>query len=234
MGAYEKKSRSLPWGSIIPAAFFSVILVAVALYFSGYDLSLEGKFFSGSGAIKKNAFSDISKSPSLGRPDAPVTMIVFSDFQCSLCSIFHFGSQEAIIETYVKRGLVRFAFKHYPTLGEESFTAAYASECAREQGKFWEYQDLLFEKQSQSVIENSGIFSSENLVRVAEEIGLEKNMFEQCLSSGQYKENILRDLEEGKAAGVQGTPTVFVNNEKMEGSLPFETYKTAIEKIAGK
>lgn len=234
MEEYKKQRRSLPWGSIIPAAFFSVILVVVALYFSGYDLSLKGNFFSGSGKIKKNAFSNISQSPSLGRPDAPITMIVFSDFQCPLCSIFHFGSEEAIIETYVKKGLVRFAFKHYPILGEESFAAAYASECAREQGKFWEYQDLLFEKQSQNITENSGIFSSVNLVRAAELVGLEKNMFEQCLSSGQYKENVLRDLEEGKAAGVQGTPTVFINNEKMEGSLPFETYKKAIEKIAGK
>lgn len=234
MSEYEKQKRSLPWGTIVPAALFSFVLVVMALYFSGYDLARIEHWLSGNGGAKKNAFSDIRRSPSLGRPDAPVTMILFSDFQCPLCSIFHFGAEEAIMETYVKRGLVRFAFKHYPTLGDESFVAAYASECAREQGKFWEYQDLLFEKQSQSITENSSIFSRANLVSAAEQIGLQKNIFEQCLSSERYKENVVRDLEEGKAAGVQGTPTVFVNNEKMEGSLPFETYKTAIEKIAGK
>ncbi|OGD24364.1 hypothetical protein A2Z10_00190 [Candidatus Azambacteria bacterium RBG_16_47_10] len=230
MGEYEKQRQSLPWGTIVPAALFSFVLMGVALSFSGYEIGSVKHWFSADDAGKNAVFFDLSRSSLMGRPDAPVTVVSFSDFQCPLCAIFHFGAEQAIMDTFVKKGLVRFVFKHYPSLGDESFVAAYASECAKEQGKFWEYQDFLFDRQSQSILENSGIFSSANLMSAAEQVGLQKSMFEQCLSSERYKENVMRDLEEGKNAGVQGTPTVFVNGEKIEGSLPFETYKTIIEK----
>lgn len=230
----DGKKKPLPWGTIIPSTLFSIVLVAIALSFSGYTIfGAVGWIFNGSGE-KKSGFSDPGNSPSLGRPDAPVTIVVFADFQCPTCTIFHFGAQEAIIDAYVRKGLARLIFKHYPILGDESFFAAYASECAREQGKFWEYGNALFEKRAQSDAENSGMFSRTNLLYIGERIGLQKTMFEQCLASERYVENVTHDLEEGNAGGVQGTPTVFINNEKFEGSLSFDAYKAAIEKIAVK
>lgn len=215
---------------IIPAVLFSVFLIGVTAWFSGYDMRfLADLFFKGENKKNETAL-DLGRSPSMGRSDAPATVVLFSDFQCSLCSIFHFGAEQAIMDTYVKKGVVRFVFKHYPSLGIESFDAAYASECAREQGKFWEYQDFLFERQSQSIGENSGVFFRTNLISAAERIGLQKSAFEQCLSSERYKSNVMRDREEGDGIGVRGTPTVFINGEKMEGSLSFESYKAAIEK----
>lgn len=168
-------------------------------------------------------------APSLGRDSAPITIIEFADFQCPSCALFHFGAGAAIFEEFVKTGKVRFVFKQFPLLGEESFFAAYAAECAKEKGKFWEYHDLLFMKQSQSEGENSGVFSLDNLTRIAEEAGLEKNEFSQCMRAEKYKSAVLADVEDGKKAGVEGTPTVFINGRKMSGAQTFAEYKKAME-----
>lgn len=173
-------------------------------------------------------------APSLGRNDASVTIIEFADFQCPSCAVFHFGAGEVIFEQYVKTGLARFVFKQYPLLGEESFSAAYASACAGEKGKFWEYHDVLFARQVQSEGENSGIFSFANLVRIAEEIGLETVSFSDCLRTEKYRGNIMQEIEDAKRAGVTGTPAVFINGKKFEGALPFESYKATIEEELAK
>lgn len=230
MREYSKQRKSLPWGTIISSALFSIVLVGGALYFSGYDIFRPFGAFNG----KNAAFSDLGDSPAIGRPDAPVTVVVFADFQCPTCAIFHFGAQEAIINTYVKRGAARLVFRHFPIIGDESFFAAYASECAREQGKFWEYQDALFEKRSQTEEENSGMFSRNSLIAAAERIGMEKGIFERCIASDRYRDAVVRDVDAGKEAGVQGTPTIFINGEKFEGLVSFDTYKEAIEKIINK
>lgn len=215
---------------VVASAFFSILLVGITLSFSGYtigDFAL--KFLRNSPSSDMGVLSRES-APSLGRPDAPVQIVVFADFQCPLCAIFHFGAQEAIIEEYVKKGAAQLTFRHYPMLGNESLAAAQASECAREQGKFWEYENTLFERRSQNNGEDVGVFSRANLVHSAEGVGLEKNMFEQCLSSGRPGDALARDMEAANAAGVRGAPTIFINGEKMEGLLSFEVYAAAIEK----
>lgn len=218
---------------VIAATGIACALVASAWFFS--QRSDAEKSAREKKSVSEKAQSDTRVSveergaPSLGRDDAPVTIIEFADFQCPLCALFHFGAGAVIFEEFVKTGKARFVFKQFPLLGEESFFAAYGAGCAKEKGKFWEYHDLLFAKQSQSEGENSGVFSVANLVRIAEEAGLEKNEFAQCVREEKYKSAALADAEDGRKAGVEGTPTVFINGRKMSGALPYAAYKKVIE-----
>ena len=213
------------------AIVVALVLIGAAVYFSnlGADLrsSLAAVFF----ADKKESAGPLvaGGAPSLGRDSAKVTIIEFADFQCPSCALFHSGAGNAIIEEYVKKGLARVAHKDFPLLGEESFNAAYGARCAGEQGKFFEYQDALFSQQSKYASENSGMFSVEQLIRLADDTRLNKNIFSDCLYENKYKEAVAKDLEEGKAAGVTGTPTIFINGRKLEGLVSFENYKKIIE-----
>ena len=213
------------------AIVVALVLIGAAVYFSNLGADLRGSLAAIFFADKKESAGllAVGDSPSLGRDNAKVTIIEFSDFQCPSCALFHSGAGNAIIEEYVKKGLARVAHKDFPLLGEESFNAAYGARCAGEQGKFFEYQDALFSQQSKYASENSGMFSVEQLIRLADDINLNKNIFSDCLYKNKYKEAVAKDLEEGKAVGVIGTPTIFINGRKLEGLVSFENYKKIIE-----
>lgn len=130
------------------------------------------------------------------------------------------------METYAESGKVRFEYKHFAFIGPESTQAALASECANEQGKFWEYHDLLFANQNG---ENQGAFRNSVLQRLAEELGLDVDQFSSCLSSAKYRSKIEQDRVEGTQKGVQSTPTIFINGQKYEGALPFQEMQKLIE-----
>ena len=213
------------------AIVVALVLIGAAVYFSNLGADLRGSLAAIFFADKKESAGllAVGDSPSLGRDNAKVTIIEFSDFQCPPCALFHSGAGNAIIEEYVKKGLARVAHKDFPLLGEESFNAAYAARCAGEQGKFFEYQDVLFSQQSKYASENSGMFFVEQLIRLADDVKLNKNIFSDCLYKDKYKEAVLKDLEDGRAAGVTGSPTIFINGRKLEGLISFEDYKKIIE-----
>lgn len=200
--------------NIAIALMIAVILIGVSVYFSNIGAVWRKELVSNKVVI------GTGDDPYLGRDNAKVTIVEFYDFQCPSCALFHSGAGNAILEEYVKKGLARIVYKDFPFLGEESFNAAYAARCANEQGKFFEYQDRLFSQQ-----EN---FSS-HLSDFAKEAGVNRDLFEDCLSAGKYKDAVAKDLEDGKAAGVTATPTIFINGKKMEGALTFEDYKKVIE-----
>lgn len=232
MNMHEKGS-ALPLGNIVLAAIAAIALVGAVWYIGGPRGAPSEKKMETS--LQKNGENERVKisagdAPSLGRRDAKVAIVEFADYQCPFCAVLHAGAQAAIMEEYVKKGNVRFTFKHYPFLGDGSVRAASASKCAQEQGKFWEYHDALFERQmQQSAEENTGIFSTENLKRMAEDVGLNAGMFEKCLASGKYAQAVLDEMEEGRQAGVINTPTMFINGRKTEGALTFDAYKAIIE-----
>jgi len=131
-----------------------------------------------------------------------------------------------MIETYAQSGKVRFEYKHFAFIGQESTQAALAAECANEQGKFWEYHDLLFANQKG---ENQGAFRNSVLKKLAEEAGLDLGQFSSCLSSAKYRSVLVRDKQEGQQRGAQSTPTIFVNDQIFEGAYPFQQFQNAIE-----
>ncbi len=165
-------------------------------------------------------------SRSLGDPNAPVTMVEFSDFQCPFCGKFFRESQGKIIEQYVKAGKVRFVYRDFAFLGPESIMAAEASRCAQDQSAFWQYHDYLFTHQQG---ENQGAFSKEKLKEFAAALNLDTTKFNSCLDQEIYRDQVQKDLDLGRTLGVDGTPFTFVNDKFFSGALPFEQFKTAID-----
>ena len=186
----------------------------------------------------------VDDDPGQGEENAPVTVIEFSDFLCPYCAASEGfrpdlaaqmktrdASWEAavpkIIETYVKTGKVRFVFRDCPFHGESAIFAAEAAGCAQEQGKYWEMHSLLFQNQDKfpEKSEEQTVF----LQGLADQLGLEKELFSQCLASGKYKDEINKDLRDAQSAGVTGTPTYFINGQKAVGAQSFSAFQSIIE-----
>jgi protein-disulfide isomerase len=131
-----------------------------------------------------------------------------------------------IVKQYVDTGKVQMIFKHYAFLGPESQWAAVASECAADQGKFWEYHDKLYNSQQG---ENQGAFNKDKLIAFAQEMGLDMAKFEPCVNDEQTLDRVQADVAEGQGLGVRGTPNFFINGQPISGALPFEQFQEVIE-----
>jgi protein-disulfide isomerase len=170
----------------------------------------------------------------MGKQDAPVTMIEFSDFQCPFCKRHFDDTFHQIEQEYVTTGKVRYVYKHYPLdFHENAKPAALASECANEQGKFWEYHDVLFEKQTEWETQDANATSFK---RYATDLGLNADSFNSCLDSKKYEQKVEKELQEGSTYGVSGTPAFYIGNEKqgytqIEGAQPFSTIKRTIDEV---
>lgn len=130
------------------------------------------------------------------------------------------------MERYVENGTLRYEWRDFAYLGQESVNAALAARAAQEQGRFWEYHDVLYENQG-SV--NSGAFSDEALVGFAEEVKLDTEQFEAALTSGRYESVVQSDLREAQNAGIQGTPSFTINGQRLVGPQPLEVFEQVIE-----
>lgn len=169
----------------------------------------------------------IGSYPLLGNKDAKVTVIEFSDFQCPFCEKWYTEVGKNLKKDYIDTGKVKFAYRNYAFLGQESTWAAEAASCANEQGKFWEYHDYLFDHQGG---ENVGAFSKDNLKKFASEVGLNTDQFNSCLDTDKYAKQVADDTEAGQKAGVNGTPATFVNGQILVGAVPYDQLKTLIDK----
>jgi protein-disulfide isomerase len=170
--------------------------------------------------------AEISLDKSIGPENAPVVVVEYGDFQCPYCQQFAAGPGRQIKQTYVDKGQVRFVFRHLAFIGAESLWAAEASECANEQGRFWDYHDKLFEEQAG---ENTGAFSQENLKRFAAELELDTQQFTQCLDSDKYRAKVQQEIDEAERLGVRSTPTLFVNGRLIENGANYQVLQAAIE-----
>ena len=159
-----------------------------------------------------------AEGPSRGPSDAPVTIVEFSDFQCPYCKQAAI-SLKPVIEGYGSN--IRLVFKQMPlSIHPDAFKAAQASVCAAEQGKFWEFHDVLF---------GSGDLSEQALKKHALNLGLKMNQFNTCLSSETSAAVVRRDMQEAMRADVQGTPTFFVNGRIVRGIRNVEDFKNVID-----
>jgi protein-disulfide isomerase len=163
-------------------------------------------------------------APSKGPKNAPVTIVEWSDFQCPFCGRV-IPTVKQIEEAY--KGKIRLAFKHQPLpFHNNAEAAAEASMAANEQGKFWEMHDKLFANQQQ--------LDRPSLDRYAQEIGLNMARFKAALDSSKFKEKIQKDSAEGMKVGANGTPTFFINGQKVEGAQPFDSFKAVIDRELAK
>ncbi len=157
-----------------------------------------------------------------GDPEAPITMIEFSDFQCPYCGRFATGAGRQIEEQYVAAGQVRFGYVHFAFLGPESQLAGEASECAADQNAFWEYHDYIFTQQDG---ESRGALDRDRLTSFAADLGLDTASFSECLESGKYADLVLEETSWGRSLGVQSTPTFVINGQTVIGAQPFEVFE---------
>ena len=140
--------------------------------------------------------------------------------------MFARDAKPQMIQEYVNAGKVRYIFKYFPFLGDESYDAAMAAECAGEQGKFWEFHDLLFARWEG---EGKGTFLPDKLKGYAQELGLDAQAFAACLDSFRYEATVMADKKAGQEAGVKYTPTLFVNGEHMGAPRDYAELKQIIE-----
>jgi len=164
-----------------------------------------------------------------GKKNAKVTVVEFSDTECPFCKRFH-PTMQRLIEEYPND--VNWVYRHFPldSLHRKARREAEATECAGEQGKFWEYIDRLFE----ITPSNDGLQDSQ-LPQIAKDVGLDVKKFESCLESGKYASKVVEDLADAQTAGGNGTPysVVVVGNEKIpvSGAVPYEQLKTIIDSV---
>ncbi len=171
----------------------------------------------------------------LGNPDAPITIVEYSDLECPYCKIFNETTQK-IVDEYGKDGKVAIVFRHFPIaqLHTKSRQEAIATECANKLGgndKFWQYMEIIFERTPS----NNG-FDLTQLPAIAEEIGLNKADFTKCLDDKAMGDKVDAYQKLGVEDGVQGTPQSFIITKDgtiapINGAQPYETVKAMIDTI---
>jgi len=157
-----------------------------------------------------------------GNKDAPITIVEFSDFECPFCARFYEQTLPQLTKEYIDTGKVKLVYRDFPlSFHANAQKAAEASECAHEQGKFWEMHDKLF---------GSGVVGGTTTFKLyAKDLGLDQAKFDNCLDSGKYVNEISKDLQDGSKYGVSGTPGFFVNGVPLIGAQPFEAFRAIIE-----
>jgi protein-disulfide isomerase len=204
--------------SMFRFALFAVAAIAVA----GALIAVQA-FGGGGGSVEP----PVGQGRVLGNPDAPITIVEYADFQCPVCKRAAAGIIPVLEEEYVKSGQAKIEFRHFPFLGQESWDAAQAAAAAEEQGKFWEYYAALFNAQG---AENSGAFSYDRLLSLAEDIGLDVERFDETLASNKNLELVRADADAARERGVSATPTFFINGAKIVGAQDLDTFRDAIDK----
>jgi protein-disulfide isomerase len=167
----------------------------------------------------------VSAGRTLGQADAPVTIDLYSDFQCPVCRRAELFIRQ-LIPDYIDSGKAKVVYHNFAFIGDESQWAAQAAECANDQGKFWEYASYLFDHQTG---ENVGAFSQANLKQFATDVKLDTTAFNACFDSGKYAEQIKAETAAGSVLGVRATPTFVINGKMVEGLLSPQQLAAVIE-----
>jgi protein-disulfide isomerase len=163
---------------------------------------------------------DVGAAPRRGSPQAPVTIVEFSDYQCPFCK----RAQPTLRLLAAKYGdRVAFVFKDYPLdeLHPEARVASEAAHCAAEQGKYWEYHDALFAL--------SPALGRDKLLEAARQLGLNETMFSACVSTRRYTARVEQDFQQGRQLGVDGTPAFFINGVSLTGAVPLAEFEKIID-----
>lgn len=206
----ENSNTKLVISSIIVAA---IVIAGAIIYQPGSRPASSPKF---------SAASDVDDDAVLGSADAPVTIVIFGDYECPYCKKAADTAEAQIRKEYVETGKVKLVFRDYPLEFHASARpAAEAAQCALPQGKYWEYHDALFARQSE--------LATLDYVGLAKSLGLDEKAFKSCVDSGTYTNEIEKDRQAGLALNVEGTPASFINGTLVSGAYPYEAYKSVIE-----
>ena len=175
---------------------------------------------------------DTSKLSFIGGPDAKVTVVEFSDFQCPFCSRFHQQTYGQIFDKYIKTNKIKYSFVHLPlSFHQNALPAAIASECVATQSKdaFWKMHDVLFEKQSEwSTLADT----KTKFLEYAKGLeGVDAKKLETCIDAKEPQSKISADMALAASAGATGTPTFLINGERLVGAQPYQTFEQKIDAL---
>lgn len=224
------------WAGFAVLAFFVILFAYKVWYFSdklrkGEAIDLpqyESHFTRAGGAVATGvsavdrAAIETADNPELGSAAAKLTIVEFADFECPYSK----DTANVIRKVMAKYGdKVNFIYRDYPltSIHANARPAALAAECAREQGKFWEYHDKLYG--------NAPALSYADLLRYGKEVGLEEKQFESCVAGEKYKEKVDADTAAAQKLGIAGTPTFFFDGVKVEGAIPEEIFEAVIQRL---
>jgi protein-disulfide isomerase len=213
----KKQRERLTWGFIIAG----VVLIIAAIIIMPY-LQPVGDII-----IPPSLDRSMVDGNSIGDPNAPVVLEEFSDFQCGHCRNFSENVEPQLIKEYVASGELYIVYKALP-LYPSSIPISEASLCARDQGKFWEYKDIVYANQNSN---SSNPYSTRRLSAFAESIGLDVEAFDDCVGDRMHKDEVEQIMLEAQDLEVTGTPTFFVNGKLLRGNQPIEVFREEIEVV---
>lgn len=232
-GPGPRRDYILPASILIAGVMISgSIVYLVGSKNSGVNLpaaALDGKNneLAAVGAVAVQEIS--SRDVVLGDPKAPVAVIEYGDYQCPFCGRFFSQIEPPLRDEYIKTGKVKMAFRNLQFLGAESMAAAAAAECAKDQKQFWAYHDVLYRAEIADGEENNGNLTRNLFLKLASGLGLDAAAFTSCLDSGKYSALVADDTSRAQQAGINSTPTTFINGQKLPGAQPYAQFKAAID-----
>jgi predicted DsbA family dithiol-disulfide isomerase len=183
-------------------------------------LGISGKY------VETPSFDSQDKSV-LGNPNAKISVIVFSDFQCPYSKLFYESLDEVVKDNNYK-DKIKVSFKHLPlSFHQRANDAALASECADEQDKFWEMYDIIFQKQE----EWQGDTDGARFKQYARTLGLDTTKFNQCVDGKKFQSEIDSDKKQAQDFNISGTPAIFINNDFVSGAIGADDFKKRIDQI---
>jgi len=160
-----------------------------------------------------------------GSPDAPITIIEVSDYGCNACQTFNLETAGLVQDLYLTPGQVRWLYVPF-ALGPQTVAAAEASMCANDQEKFIDFHFQMFEIQG-----TEKALTRDGFLEVATDLGMDVDVFESCLKDGTYRSIVQLNIEAAQEAGVNSTPTVFINDKPFVGAYPLSSFQQEINSI---
>ena len=174
--------------------------------------------------------------PSLGPQDAPIQIVEFSDYQCPFCYRWHVQVYQSLLDAYP--GKIRFVYRNFPlSFHQNAFASAEAALCAGDQNAYWKYHDVLFNHQADLNNADGTVLDQSSYSQYADDLGLNVGTFEECMTSHKYQQFILDDMSYANSLpidssgepAVGGTPTFFINGQRLGGAYPIEYFKQIID-----
>lgn len=215
-------------GAILGIVAISVIVVLAASVSSSpsetYDLDM---------TRAHGGISTAMGSPILGDPSAPITIVEFGDYQCHQCYNWFHNTKPMIMRDYIETGKANLVFVDFAFLGRDSPKASQATYCADDQGKYWEYHNFLYSSQESKI--DSGWANSERLKAFAFSLGLDMELFNECLDSEKYSKRIQYNSQQARDNGVRGTPGFFIvgtdDQKQIAGAQPFSVFQRIMDSM---
>lgn len=235
-----KSTEPTPKRNFRPLPLLLGFAAAALLFGGGYYLGLQSSQGAPGGAaasapperttsgpLSEMARRDPNDPFALGSVDAPVAMVVYSDYRCPFCARYSTISQPEIVEKYVNEGLVRLEWRDFPVFGEASLLAARAGRAAAAQGLFWEFNDAIYAAAPQNGHHN---LTHEKLQAFAEQVGVpDLERFSRDMNSGDFDGAIALDSNQARSLGITGTPSFVIDGNPVVGAQPTELFEQIIE-----